>query len=51
MTFSEYIANYAWKQYLDYCSKNSIQPILDTDLKRKKVCALCTKKPTEKKDA
>lgn len=47
MTFSEYISEYAWKEYLKYCSQKGIKPIADTQLKQKKICALC--KPNEPK--
>jgi hypothetical protein len=44
MTFSEFISIYAWKQYLEYCSKKGTPPILDTEIKTKKICALCLPK-------
>lgn len=44
MTFSEYITKYAWRQYKEYCSRNGIQPVLDTDIKPQKICALCKPK-------
>lgn len=49
MTFSEYITNNAWKDYLQYCAQHNILPVVDTDLKPKKICALCKPKTNDKK--
>ncbi len=48
MTFSEYIATLAVKQYIEYCKKNNIQPELDVEIPKPKLCALVMPKPKTK---
>lgn len=53
MTFSEFITLHGRKQYLEYCKANNLQPIIDVEVKRTKLCALVDKnfKPAKKKNA
>lgn len=40
MTFSEYIAKYAYRAYLEYCKQNHLKPEVDTKVVEPKLCRL-----------
>lgn len=40
MTFSEYMATLAVKQYLVYCKQNNLKPEFDVEVPKPKLCAL-----------
>lgn len=47
MTFSEYINQYAIRQYLEYCEQRKVEPQIDVRIPPKTTCALL-KSPTIK---
>jgi hypothetical protein len=50
MKFSEFIKTYALQAYLDYCKRNSFEPLVDIkETSAAKVCALL--KPKQSKNA